>query len=178
MVVSKVTKLNFSYVMLVYLNWWLCFRYLILRLYVIDFSLVGSSGCFDKESWCEAAKPDCSTSLARESCKKYCGLCQISSCVNKESWCEAAKPDCSTSLARESCKKFCGLCGGGKIKIKLKSLILYIKERQSAVVTIWFNFQLLLNLKAHLRVVQPGQTHFMDAHMISMMIGIRRNGEL
>ena len=28
------------------------------------------------ESWCESAKPDCSTSTARKSCPKYCELCQ------------------------------------------------------------------------------------------------------
>merc|ERR1712038_676569 len=73
----------------------------------------GSSRCENNESYCEAARPDCSTSTARRDCKKYCGLCQASRCVNQESWCESAKPDCSTSLARESCKKYCGLCGGG-----------------------------------------------------------------
>merc|ERR1712038_119404 len=72
----------------------------------------GSSRCENKESYCEAARPDCSTSAAGRDCKKYCGLCQASRCVTQESWCEAAKPDCSTSLARESCKKYCGLCGG------------------------------------------------------------------
>ena len=78
------------------------------------FSFKGSSRCQNKESYCDAARPDCSTSAAKRDCKKYCGLCQTSSCVNKESWCESARPDCSTSLAKTSCKKFCGLCGGNK----------------------------------------------------------------
>ena len=28
------------------------------------------------ESWCESAKPDCSTFTAEISCPKYCGFCQ------------------------------------------------------------------------------------------------------
>merc|ERR1719414_1482570 len=73
----------------------------------------GSSRCENKESYCEAARPDCSTSAARRDCKKYCGLCRASRCANKESWCESVNPDCSASMTRESCKKYCGLCEGG-----------------------------------------------------------------
>ena len=73
---------------------------------------IGFTKCQNKESYCEAARPDCRASVARRDCRKYCGLCQVSSCVNEESWCESARPDCSTSLAVEKCKKFCGLCGG------------------------------------------------------------------
>ena len=79
------------------------------------FSFKGSSECQNKESYCEAARPDCSTSQAKQDCKKYCGLCKSSSCVNKEPWCEAAKPDCKTSFAKKNCKKFCGLCEGKKL---------------------------------------------------------------
>ena len=32
--------------------------------------------CENKESWCEAAKPDCDTDVAKEKCQKYCGACK------------------------------------------------------------------------------------------------------
>ena len=31
--------------------------------------------CENKESWCEAARPDCSMTTTKENCQKYCGLC-------------------------------------------------------------------------------------------------------
>ena len=31
--------------------------------------------CENKESWCEAARPDCSMATTKENCQKYCGLC-------------------------------------------------------------------------------------------------------
>jgi len=64
------------------------------------------------ESWCESAKPDCSTSTARKSCPKYCELCQEQKCENKQSWCEDARPDCSMPTTKKNCQKYCGLCGG------------------------------------------------------------------
>ena len=32
--------------------------------------------CENKATWCEAAKPDCKTDAAKESCQKYCGICK------------------------------------------------------------------------------------------------------
>ena len=32
--------------------------------------------CENKAAWCEAAKPDCKTDAAKESCQKYCGICK------------------------------------------------------------------------------------------------------
>ena len=74
--------------------------------------------CQNKESYCNAVYPDCSTSKVKRDCKKYCGLCQSSICANEESWCDFARPDCSTSLAQKSYKKLCGLCGGNFKKNK------------------------------------------------------------
>lgn len=76
------------------------------------FPLIASSNCENKESYCEAAYPDCSSLAVKRDCQKYCGLCPSSSCVNKESWCESARPDCNSSFVKKSCQKFCGLCSG------------------------------------------------------------------
>ena len=82
------------------------------------FLFIGSMKCQNKESYCNAVYPDCSTSKVKRDCKKYCGLCQSSICANEESWCDFARPDCSTSLAQKSYKKLCGLCGGNFKKNK------------------------------------------------------------
>ena len=90
------------------------------RLHGIDFMLSvfsskGSSGCQNKESYCEVVGPDCNTPQVQHDCNKYCGLCQRSSCMNREPWCEYAKPDCKRSRVKKSCKKFCGLCKSKKL---------------------------------------------------------------
>ena len=36
--------------------------------------------CENKETWCEAAKPDCKTDVAKESCPKYCDVCKKGVC--------------------------------------------------------------------------------------------------
>ena len=32
--------------------------------------------CENNGTWCEAAQPNCNTDLAKQSCRKYCGICK------------------------------------------------------------------------------------------------------
>ena len=32
--------------------------------------------CEDKETWCEAAKPNCNVDEIKEKCQKYCRICK------------------------------------------------------------------------------------------------------
>ena len=32
--------------------------------------------CEDKETWCEAAKPNCNVDEIKEMCQKYCRICK------------------------------------------------------------------------------------------------------
>ena len=41
--------------------------------------LVDVLKCKNTAAWCEAAQPNCNTEIAREKCKKYCGICESKS---------------------------------------------------------------------------------------------------
>ena len=67
------TLFTFLKILYIFMDYKICLRFLPPSIKMN--STIYFPVCKNKASWCDAAKPDCSTEIAKENCQKFCGKC-------------------------------------------------------------------------------------------------------